>query len=683
MATTQRAYTLRLSAASREPDQVREVSRLLWHTHLSVNQGARAFGSWLLTLRGGLGHRYAAACTVWETVTAAEVEQACIRTGRSVPEPGALYCHLKDPDRGAVYRRTGADMWARLDRQFLIKLDGEDQPARKASPAELRNVMDVEQELGYQPEQRPARVDELMQYTLRMLRLALRRHATAARITINLSAQEQHLPGSRLEPLTPESRTAQLTDALCDWYALAYSTRWAASVPQKLWTENVVTLLGDVALPLPNEAGSMIARRKAVEVVRSALRSVAQRLAASDTLEGLRRRWFDYWQAGDIRWQFRLRAIRQWVLARGKRDNNSEIRRVGGLSTRRIENVRSIYQLQKAYFGRLLPDAARGSRTRTAAGDAFAQKTLNALERLRENRVKQLSSRIIAAALGLDKELVQRYPGCHAIVVENLSEYGTDQTRSRRENRQLMAWSAAKVRKYLEEGSELYGLYLRTVWPAYTSQQDSRTGAPGIRCRDVPVAALAEPNGYWAAELAAAQHRATKNGGDVRAQFIVDVCARLQTLSPCQQKELGYVRMPYRGGEVFVSADPCSPAAQGIQADLNAAANIGLKALLDPDWPGRWWYVPCDSRTLKPLDKSTKGSAAMSPQTPFTLASGESLDGKSGRPVNLWHDISGESLMSRLWRTYGHYHTAVEQRVIGILRRQLETRLSALADVPF
>ena len=54
-----------------------------------------------------------------------------------------------------LYRRTGPDVlpdgsphpapWARLDRQFLIKLQGEDRPARKASPDEITSVEEFRQ----------------------------------------------------------------------------------------------------------------------------------------------------------------------------------------------------------------------------------------------------------------------------------------------------------------------------------------------------------------------------------------------------------------------------------------------------------------------------------------------------------------------------------------------------------
>jgi len=61
--STQRAYTLRLRPAIARGDTPEEVARktremrdALWATHETINKGAKAFGDWLLTLRGWLSH---------------------------------------------------------------------------------------------------------------------------------------------------------------------------------------------------------------------------------------------------------------------------------------------------------------------------------------------------------------------------------------------------------------------------------------------------------------------------------------------------------------------------------------------------------------------------------------------------------------------------------------------------
>jgi len=53
---TQRAYTLRLRGADPNDQSWRNA---LWQTHEAVNKGAKVFGDWLLTLRGGLDHTLA------------------------------------------------------------------------------------------------------------------------------------------------------------------------------------------------------------------------------------------------------------------------------------------------------------------------------------------------------------------------------------------------------------------------------------------------------------------------------------------------------------------------------------------------------------------------------------------------------------------------------------------------
>lgn len=54
--TTQRAYTLRLRGIEKSDHAWRAA---IWTTHEAINNGAKVFGDWLLTLRGGLDHALA------------------------------------------------------------------------------------------------------------------------------------------------------------------------------------------------------------------------------------------------------------------------------------------------------------------------------------------------------------------------------------------------------------------------------------------------------------------------------------------------------------------------------------------------------------------------------------------------------------------------------------------------
>jgi IS605 OrfB family transposase len=328
-----------------------------------------------------------------------------------------------------------------------------------------------------------------------------------------------------------------------------------------------------------------------------------------------------------------------------------------------------------------------------------SQERLQALERLRENRVKQLASRLAAAALGLGKDLSAqsdpRFASCHAIVIENLTNYRPEDKRTRRENRQLMNWSSAKVKKYLAEACQLHGLHLREVTAAYTSRQDARTGAPGIRCEDVPVCDFLKAGGLWHREIQRARAHLDQGTAPVSAydRLILDLAARWDKTPESEWKKARPLRLPRRGGEVFVSTRMAPYVDNNgrirfpfTQADLNAAANIGLRALLDPDWEGRWWYVPClPAPSCIPLEDRTRGSAAVESGHPLPTAGQDGqkstspskaragrrrrTEGQERRAVNLWRDPAGDSLLSSPWLGTKEYWDNVTITVISQILR--------------
>ncbi len=119
----------------------------------------------LRVLSVDFGHRYAAACAIWEALPndAFKKEIAGLKVLAGGPGKDDLYLHVEKPrDDGkaktVIYRRIGPDNlpdgkthpapWARLDRQFLIKLQGEDQETREASNEEIWTVHKLEAELG-------------------------------------------------------------------------------------------------------------------------------------------------------------------------------------------------------------------------------------------------------------------------------------------------------------------------------------------------------------------------------------------------------------------------------------------------------------------------------------------------------------------------------------------------------
>jgi IS605 OrfB family transposase len=669
-----------------------------------------------------LGHRYAAACAVWEALSAETFKKDI--DGKKILRGGtdkdALYCHIEHEANGkkhvTIYRRIGSDTlpdgkphpapWAKLDRQFLIKLQGEEEGAREASNKEIWAVHRMEtvlgrafplidrliaagwgctgaqkarleelKKLGWTPSpkaessgeqeeneeatayKRSLAVDELMSYAVRTMRLALKRHGDRARIAHYLITDKKTKPGGIREKLDDNGRIELLKDALVLWHDLFASRGWQDEAAKQLWDEHIVRLSAYKAPVKICEEFSTPERKKKQKENREELHEVAKALAENASLrEILNEKWKKRWEQDDEQWKKQLRWFTDWALPHGKQVIDPTIRKVGGLSLTRIATLTEFRRkVQVGFFTRLQPDG-----TSAEAKEKFGQSSLDTLEHLREQRVKQLASRIAEAALGIGR--MKRPEGgkppkrpaghvdapCHAIVIEDLTHYRPEETRTRRENRQLMTWSSSKVRKYLAEACQLYGLHLREVPAGYTSRQDSRTGAPGIRCQDVLVKEFMQ-SPFWRKQVRQAEAKRIEKKGDSREMLLCTLNAKWKDKTAPEWEKAGVVRIPARGGEIFVSSNPLSPAAKGLQADLNAAANIGLRALTDPDWPGKWWYVPCNPVSYKPVKDKVEGSAAVKPDHPLRrsvqIQSGDTKDKRSAGKK--------ETVIPKKWSIFG------------------------------
>ena len=705
--------------------------------------------SGLRILSVDLGHRFAAACAVWESLS---TEQLRVATSRGKEVRGgagtaALFVHVETENadgspRTTVYRRIGPDTlpdgsahpapWAKLERQFLIKLQGEEQPPRMAAPGELAMVVGWEKTLGLQPlpesSARPCKdVAELMARAVRMFILSGRRHNDRARIAHNLTAKHRTRPGGLSEPLTDEGRIELLTETLALWHGLFAGERWTDPMAENAWNEN-----GLPSLDLParaDDGGTSFrgpGRKAAMDAYQAKLKPHAERLASTD-LSTLSKRWAERWSEDDWRWEDRgkrgglLRELRRWITPRGLRitavDNEAtrarkaaaalRARHVGGLSMQRINTMTGLYRLLKSFKNRPEPDNLRKNIPKK--GDdrlsGFNQRLLHVRDRLREQRVKQLASRITEAALGIGRIKSRHLASgaarpksrvdapCHAVVIESLTNYRPDELQTRRENRQLMEWSSAKVQKYLTESCQLNGVHLREVQPNYTSRQCSRTGAPGLR--GVEVSAhdlLTKP--WWTKAVSKAKANIEKAKKENREGAFADrllVNAEQWALGIPQQDRRDHrndsshrafhslrIILPRKGGDLFIAASAQSNSKgriPALQADLNAAANIGIRALLDPDWPGKWWWIPCTGGTYIPATEKTSGADVFKnikqlphreeAEQPEEVESGSSLAKKRrSKPAkikevraveNRWRACSAEPPDKGEWMSSGEY----------------------------
>jgi IS605 OrfB family transposase len=629
----------------------------------------------LRVLSVDLGIRTSAAAAVWQVVSKREMTAAKERA-KKVRE-GDLSCLITEGKKTTVYRRIGPSAWARLDRQFLIELDGEKASARPATAEEWDFVQKLRSWLGCVVEPRPARlppVDGLQQSAEKLCRLGLRRLSDLARVAYLLSASERPIMGGRMASLSPTEQITAAQDALVIWHTSASSDEFVDPWLRDLWQ----THIGSTPV-----LASRLTKKQRGEL-RDALLPVAQKLHGN---KHIALQLAEKWQEQSAKWREQLKSLRRWVIPRfNKRVAGHRVRiarDVGGLSLDRISTIRGVYQLMRAYASRPEPTNLRAGVERLEEQAAkklrpeFGRRMLSKMERLRENRVKQIASRIVEAAMGIGSEdrshwvrgrrraekpiADPRFAPCHAVVIESLENYRPDEKRTRRENRGLMSWAARAIQKYLSEGCELHGLYLREVMPNYTSRQDSRTGAPGLRCNDVPVAAFTDANG-WIGRLVARAELAMKDGkATPRQQLLVALLEAIQSGEIKKQA----VRIIAPGGQLFVAADKQSPAANGIHADLNAAANIGLVALLDPDWPASWWRLPCNAQTGELNEEKVQGSEAFAKSTSILAPDEQTRQ----LHVNAWSDPCDSAISRRDWVPSKEYWSGVEVRVAKLLQR--------------
>jgi IS605 OrfB family transposase len=232
---------------------------------------------------------------------------------------------------------------------------------------------------------------------------------------------------------------------------------------------------------------------------------------------------------------------------------------------------------------------------------------LTKTDHIKEQRINQLAHDILAQALGLKLRVHQvdenkrnehdrhgeyeRIPGrtpVDFVVIEDLEFYATTQRRSKNENAKLMMWSRRELRKKLLELCETYGLPVVETSPDYTSKFDARTGGPGFRAAEITSGSRRAPR--WRKMLDRwERHLKGEKISDPKSkrehQRAAEVFAMLDAAnsgrrSSDNRNPWRTLFVPQRGGTLFISA---SGNGGPVQADINAAINLGLRAIAAPD----------------------------------------------------------------------------------------------------
>ena len=289
------------------------------------------------------------------------------------------------------------------------------------------------------------------------------------------------------------------------------------------------------------------------------------------------------------KWEWRARpGGGGFVLRQGERGSDMTPTLIAGQRGLSMERIEQIEDLRKRCqsFNRscLCKPGERARMGRSARGMELPDpcpEILDKLDRLREQRVNQTAHLILAEALGVRRkvhakpEAERSARDIHGeyekarepvdfIVLEDLSRYLSSQGRSKGENSRLMKWCHRALLSKLKQLCETYGIPVLETAAAYSSRFSAKDGTPGFRAVEV---GLDDREQFrWKTALA-------KGEEEVRALF-----AMLEEISAGDGGKRRKLLAPVAGGPLFV---PMRGPVE--QADVNAAINLGLRAVAAPD----------------------------------------------------------------------------------------------------
>ncbi|HYG23174.1 MAG TPA: type V CRISPR-associated protein Cas12b [Verrucomicrobiae bacterium] len=315
------------------------------------------------------------------------------------------------------------------------------------------------------------------------------------------------------------------------------------------------------------------------------------------------------------------------------------IRGQRGLSFERIEQIESLRQRFQSLNQVMRRDI--GSPPKKRRDDAIPDPCpdlLDKLDALKEQRVNQTAHMILAEALGVrlasppaDKArlraecdqhgvYVRIRPPVDFIVIEDLSRYRASQGRAPRENSRLMKWCHGQVRGKLKQLCEVFGLPVVEAPAAWSSRFCARSGVPGFRAVEVHPAMKDSAPWRWHLErLAKYEHDAKANPLKPKAlrecRAVHELFRQLDELNASVDRtalrpKWRTLLAPVAGGPIFVplydrallaSGETLQPAV--VQADINAAINLALRAIADP----RLWSIHPRLRTARTEAEAKSG----------------------------------------------------------------------------
>jgi hypothetical protein len=387
---------------------------------------------------------------------------------------------------------------------------------------------------------------------------------------------------------------------LQSWSCIAVDEKRRASIAEQI-READEDPLGLQALE-SKQAWNLIATKLIAELETN--RSTIQRelVRIADRIQPLRgRRW---------EWVLRDDGSGSHFLRQTRRETDPRPKLLAGqrgLSMERIEQLESLRQRCQSLNRALMQTPGQPSKLgRSKRGLELPDpcpELLDRLEKLKEQRVNQTAHLILAQALGVrlrshTKDVATReHHDIHGeyekfrdpvdfLVLENLNRYLANQGRSRGENSRLMKWCHRAILGKLKQLCEPYGLRVLETPAAYSSRFCSLTSVAGFRAVELTPDSRDEFRWRKHLERLADPERAKKLSKEEReeSQRVKALFGTLEKLNaellknrPARPKWRTLLA-PVAGGPIFV---PMRGNPQ--QADINAAINLGLRAIAAPE----------------------------------------------------------------------------------------------------
>lgn len=288
--------------------------------------------------------------------------------------------------------------------------------------------------------------------------------------------------------------------------------------------------------------------------------------------------------------------------ALGTTASKTWIRGQRGLSMSRIEQLDGLRQLflrHNRSFDRDAGTPANFGRTdRGRETGEPCELLLEKIERMKEQRVDQTAHLILAQALGVrlkahtipEEERArrdihgeyERIPGrapVDFIVIENLSRYIASQGRSRSENSRLMQWSHRAIRDKIKMlAEEPFGIAVVETHAAYSSRFSGVNSFPGDRLEEIDC--LDDFLKAKFKKLSEKQNRQGQPDASLYAKLIEQFESLEAINTKTAERKTPYTLfIPMKGGQLFLPLGGGSLC----QADINAAINLGLRAVAAPE----------------------------------------------------------------------------------------------------